>query len=323
VVRGWLSGQHFQFDLGSVALLRPELSLPAYAGLVPADRLAPIFNLFDRTPIKAGWYTTRVSRGRARDFRGGRLSYDDHSGIDFVCPVGARVVAAAPGIATLVRDRWLRGGLTLTLDHGDGLQTQYSHLSRVLVEPGQVVQRGETVALAGASGYDLVQFFPFVPPHVHFMVWRDGHPLDPFAAAGERSLWLGGALPVPSGPLAEDRPPARSPADELAVARLVGACADAGLCDELESHGGDTIALAALLDDALFHQAWLWPRAFRGSRVRPPSERPPAIQLTLPLSADDYVGARFADTGRTAPPQQTSAVEEHAPRGREPWALAT
>ena len=94
--------------------------MPAYRGLVPEDGRAPIFNLFDR--VGGGWsFTQRVTRRAVRDYRGGRLSYDEHDGTDFVCPVGTPLVAAAPGQVVLIRDRWLRGGLTIAVDHGENL----------------------------------------------------------------------------------------------------------------------------------------------------------------------------------------------------------
>src|ERR1700677_4213574 len=68
VVRAALGGTRFQVDVRSAGLIRPDISLPAYAGLVPADGRAPIFNLFDR--VGGGRrYTQRVTRRTARDFR--------------------------------------------------------------------------------------------------------------------------------------------------------------------------------------------------------------------------------------------------------------
>lgn len=48
VLKAQLWRQRFQFGLSSLGLLRPDLSFPAYLGLVPDDGLAPIYNLFDR-----------------------------------------------------------------------------------------------------------------------------------------------------------------------------------------------------------------------------------------------------------------------------------
>ncbi|MBW2458974.1 MAG: M23 family metallopeptidase, partial [Deltaproteobacteria bacterium] len=185
-------GRGFQVDLTSVGHLRPDLSLPAYAGQVPADGRAPIMNLFDRVGGGQG-YSQRVTKRWCRDFRGRTLSYDEHDGTDFVCPVATPVAAAAPGEVTLIRDRWLRGGLTMTVDHGAGLATQYTHLSRALLPVGAQVSRGEVIALSGASGMDMTTFFPWVAPHVHFMAWHAGRPVDPFLADDEEErtgTWL-------------------------------------------------------------------------------------------------------------------------------------
>jgi murein DD-endopeptidase MepM/ murein hydrolase activator NlpD len=305
VVRDALGGTRFQVDVRSAGLIRPDISLPAYAGLVPADGRAPIFNLFDR--VGGGRrYTQRVTRKTARDFRGGRLSYDEHDGTDFVCPVGTPLVAAAPGTVVMIRDRWLRGGLTVAVDHGDGVVTQYTHCSTSAASLGAVVQRGEPVALSGAAGLDLVQFFPWIPPHVHFMVYVDGVPVDPFLAADEApraGTWVRPNDPAPSGPLARDtRAPRPSDVDDAAIARASDGCADARIREELAACGGVPERLAALLEDALVHDAWAWPSGGRVASVRPTRHAAPAaVALTLPLPGEAYIGSRFADAPWTAP----------------------
>jgi len=104
VLRQGFGGGQFQLDLRSLGHVRPGLSLPAHAGFVPADRRTPIMNLFDR--VGGGkHYSQRVSKQTCRDFRGGRLTYDEHDGVDFVCPVGTPLCAAAPGRVVLIRDR--------------------------------------------------------------------------------------------------------------------------------------------------------------------------------------------------------------------------
>jgi hypothetical protein len=313
VARDGLRGTRFQIDLGSAGLLRPDLSLPAYAGLIPSGGRAPIFTLFDRNG-GGRRYTQRVSRKSARDFRGGRLTYDEHDGTDFVCPVGTPLVAAAPGTVVLVRDRWLRGGLTVAVDHGAGVVTQYTHCSRALAAPGTVVQRGEPVALSGSSGIDMTQFFPWVPPHVHFMVYIDGAPVDPFLAPGEApraGTWLARNDPTPSGPLSGDLDAdGTSEVDDASVEAAVGACTDPAIKREIAACRGTPAFLAALLEDALAHDAHAF--AFTGPRPRPASVRPPksverdararAIPITLPLPAEAYVGAQFADSPWTRSP---------------------
>jgi len=308
VARDGLKGTRFQFDSGSLGLLRADLALPAYAGLVPSDGLAPIYNLFDR--VGGGrHYSQRVSRGPCRDFRGGRLTYDEHDGTDFVCPVGTPLVAAAPGTVVLIRSRWLRGGLTVAVDHGQGVVSQYTHCSRVTVQLGQYVQRGEEVALSGVAGYDLMQFFPLVPPHIHFMVYVRGKPVDPFLAAGEprrAGLWRQGpgALPAPATPLQREgaeRGPT-SDVDQRQLERLAGACTDPTIQRELEQVRDDSAALAALLEDALCHDRWAFPAALGQTCLRPPpAPGDDNVELSLPLPASIYRGSTFGDWRWTTP----------------------
>jgi murein DD-endopeptidase MepM/ murein hydrolase activator NlpD len=306
VVRSALGGSRFQVDIRSAGLLRPDISLPAYAGFVPADGRAPIFNLFDR--VGGGLrYTQRVTRKRARDFRGGRLSYDEHDGTDFVCPIGTPLCAAAPGTVVMIRDRFLRGGLTVAVDHGSGVVTQYTHCSKPVAPLGARVVRGETVALSGAAGLDMVQFFPWIPPHVHFMVYVDGTPCDPYLARGEAArigTWLRPNDPAPTGPLpgdARERELKTSDVDEGALRRAIDTCSDARIREEIAACEGVPAYLAALLEDALAHDAWAWDGAEMGGvSLRRGGTARGEVRLSLPLPKEGYVGARFADALWTA-----------------------
>lgn len=153
-----------------------------------------------------------------RDYACGRLTYDGHSGTDFrVADVpammrGVTVVAAAPGTVKGVRDGMpdinlaeigreaLKGkdaGNGVVVDHGDGWETQYSHLRKgsVLVRRGQTVEAGTPLGLIGMSG--AAEF-----PHVDFSVRHQGQEIDPFtgtadpAACGAtgQTLWRGEVL---------------------------------------------------------------------------------------------------------------------------------
>jgi murein DD-endopeptidase MepM/ murein hydrolase activator NlpD len=299
VLRGVALGEQFDVSLSSAGLVRPELSLPAYAGRVPRDGLSPIYNLFDR--VGGGRrYRTAVTRRRARDYRGGRLSYDDHDGVDLVCPPGTPLVAAAPGILVAVRDTWLRGGLTACVDHGHGVLTHYTHLSKVVAEVGQPLGRGEVVAYSGVTGLDMTMFFPFVPPHVHFMVWVDGWPVDPFRAEGEElraGLWADGNEPRTSaGALAGDAPGQVGAAialDAEAIERTALLCRSARVAEELQRAGSDA-GRAAIMEDDRHHGRGNWPERARAARLRKRGEAG-SVKLTLPLPARDYRGVRVAD----------------------------
>jgi len=300
-VLGRMGRRGFQLDLSSIGNLRPHLALPAYAGRERADGLVPIMNLFDRVGGGRG-YSQRVTRRTCRDYRGGRLSYDEHDGVDFVCPVATPVVAAAAGTVVLLRDRWLRGGLTMTVDHGAGLSTQYSHLTRGLVPIGTQVRRGEVIALSGASGIDMTTFFPWVAPHVHFMAWQLGRPVDPFLAEGEASrtgTWQRRNEPAPADEHDASIPP---PQYDAALAREVAStCSDPALAGEIARIEHEPAALIALLEDSLHHDRWAWPERHHDAQLQHPGQE--QIHLSLPLGRPHYRGVTMADNPSTAPPK--------------------
>ncbi|WP_413455599.1 M23 family metallopeptidase [Glutamicibacter sp. FR1] len=89
-----------------------------------------------------------------------------HSGTDYGVPSGTKVYAAADGVVTV--SGWAgHSGNRITLDHGNGLETGYSHNSKLVVKVGQKVKRGDVVALAGSTGNS-------TGPHVHFEVIVNG-----------------------------------------------------------------------------------------------------------------------------------------------------
>lgn len=94
-----------------------------------------------------------------------------HYGIDISARRGSPIVATAAG--TVVEAGWENGhGNYVEIDHGHGIRTTYSHASRVLVRAGQKVNRGDTVALVGSTGFSIA-------PHVHYEVHENGKPIDP------------------------------------------------------------------------------------------------------------------------------------------------
>lgn len=94
-----------------------------------------------------------------------------HSGTDYGVPSGTKVYAAASGTVEVAG--WAgHSGQRVTVGHGNGLETGYSHNSKVLVKVGDKVQRGDVIALAGSTGNS-------TGPHVHFEVIVDGQFKDP------------------------------------------------------------------------------------------------------------------------------------------------
>ena len=75
-----------------------------------------------------------------------------HYGLDIATPTGSPVYAPADGIITLAHPGMYFSGGTIILDHGQGLSSTFLHLSKILVESGVSVRKGELIALVGATG---------------------------------------------------------------------------------------------------------------------------------------------------------------------------
>ena len=107
--------------------------------------------------------------GTARVFNGTLKSY--HGGTDFRAAVGTPVIAANDGVVVIAKDRYYAGG-SVVIDHGEGIYTQYYHLSALNVKVGQSVKKGDIIALSGASGR-------VSGPHLHFGVIVGGVQVNP------------------------------------------------------------------------------------------------------------------------------------------------
>lgn len=94
-----------------------------------------------------------------------------HTGLDFPADVGTPIMAAAGGVV-LSTDWHAQYGNLLEIDHGNGLVTRYAHTSKLLVKTGDLVKRGQQVALVGSTGRS-------TGPHLHFEVLVDGVPQNP------------------------------------------------------------------------------------------------------------------------------------------------
>lgn len=277
-----------RWDHTSLGIFQPALALRTWLGRRRDDRRVPIYNLFNhrQTPLADGW---SVRRTQVLDFRGGTRTYDSHNGTDFVVPTGTVVVAAAPGVVLRVSSEFNRGGLKIFVDHGHGLVTTSNHLGRALVEVGEVVRRGQPLALSGASGIDMVLMFPWNAPHVHFNVWLNGEPVDPFARAGEASLWRRHNDPEP-GTHDPDEPFEVTVWDDARVGAAIDACDVASVRELLHA----TRPLPERAMAALFQRNYYPTRfATRPSPYDRVHDRVP--RLDLPFRRDDFDGIVLPD----------------------------
>ena len=112
-------------------------------------------------PISGGRFTSGFK------YRWGRW----HKGVDWACPIGTAVKASSAG--TVVSAGWISGyGYCVKINHSDGRQTRYAHLSKILVSVGDTVSQGEKIALSGNTGRS-------TGPHVHFEILIGGTQVNP------------------------------------------------------------------------------------------------------------------------------------------------
>ena len=99
-----------------------------------------------------------------------------HAGIDIGAAEGTPVGAAGAGEVTMAG--WYGGyGNAVMIDHGNGLQSLYGHLSAIMVSVGDLVTQLQTIGLVGSTGNS-------TGPHLHFELRQDGSPIDPSALFG-------------------------------------------------------------------------------------------------------------------------------------------
>jgi murein DD-endopeptidase MepM/ murein hydrolase activator NlpD len=102
-----------------------------------------------------------------------------HAGIDYRGPLGQPVIAAEAGtIVTASREGGY--GNYIRIDHGNGLQTSYSHLTRIGAREGQCISKGEVIGTIGQTGLA-------TEPHLHFEILKDTRFVDPLALLPARS----------------------------------------------------------------------------------------------------------------------------------------
>ena len=101
---------------------------------------------------------------------GGR-TYEFHAGMDIDGERGDQVIAPANGIVT--EAGWKGGyGNMVEIDHGNGLKTRYGHLSRIEVEVGQTLTRGQLMGFVGSTGRS-------TGPHLHYELRLNDRPINP------------------------------------------------------------------------------------------------------------------------------------------------
>jgi Peptidase family M23 len=95
-----------------------------------------------------------------------------HTGLDFTADIGTEIYATGDGIVESVDSRLSGYGHHVVIQHGYGYQTLYAHMSRVAVNPGDKVMRGQVIGYVGNTGTS-------TGPHLHYEVIKNGEKVDP------------------------------------------------------------------------------------------------------------------------------------------------
>ncbi|NNG15015.1 MAG: M23 family metallopeptidase [Gemmatimonadales bacterium] len=139
---------------------------PGVAPLFEAGASSP-----SHWPLDEPGYVTRGQVGAdTRD--------EAHPGIDVAVPIGSPVRATGGGTVLEAGSDPETYGLFVLLEHPNGYQSMYGHLSRLTVVAGGFVSAGEVIGLSGNSGRSSA-------PHLHFEIRRDGRSLDPMTLVQE------------------------------------------------------------------------------------------------------------------------------------------
>ena len=150
----------------STALDDREVQLDILSELIQGEQVKSDATPSGR-PILSGWLSSRY--GTRIDPFSGKKAW--HEGVDFAGKAGSDIVAVASGVVSWSGERYGYGKM-VEVAHGDGVITRYAHNQENLVKVGDMVRRGDVVALMGNSGRS-------TGPHVHFEVHKNGRPVDP------------------------------------------------------------------------------------------------------------------------------------------------
>ncbi|MEQ9021895.1 MAG: peptidoglycan DD-metalloendopeptidase family protein [Pseudomonadales bacterium] len=118
-------------------------------------------------PASRGWVSSNFGM-RADPFNGQQAW---HNGVDIAGKLGTDILSVAAGVVTFAGERYGYGQL-VEVTHENGYVTRYGHNSKILVELGEIVQKGQILAAMGSTGRS-------TGPHIHFEVYKNGRAVDP------------------------------------------------------------------------------------------------------------------------------------------------
>ena len=149
----------------SRVILKEEIIMEAVSMVVERGTKIPPTYIW---PLSGALHQTSGFGPRSRPTKGASTY---HKGLDFATAIGTPVKASCGG--TVAKAGWGSGyGYVVYINHEDGRQTRYAHLSKILVKVGQKVQQGERIALSGNTGVS-------TGPHLHFELLINNKQVNP------------------------------------------------------------------------------------------------------------------------------------------------
>ena len=147
-----------EWNFEDITLTGSAAAIDAESIRLERERLSAIWNQSSSTPLWETNFNQPIEQflqissnyGARRSYNGGPYS-SYHEGVDFSAYGGTPVTAPASGIVALAENLYVRGGAVI-IDHGLGVYTGLYHMSELLVETGQTVNRGQIVGRVGSTG---------------------------------------------------------------------------------------------------------------------------------------------------------------------------
>jgi hypothetical protein len=174
VVDGAFPLQRLAFASELIPLLAPEVGDQerlTIAAVTAQSAPRPLWQGRFLQPVTGSLVTTHGSRRTYLDPAGRAITTSQHAGVDLATAAGTPIAAPAGGVVAFTGTWSIRGNV-IVVDHGAGVHSIYGHTSFIAVEPGQPVERGQTLGRVGSTGLS-------TGPHLHWEVRVLGQAVDP------------------------------------------------------------------------------------------------------------------------------------------------
>ena len=153
-------------DVLTTEVLYEEVGMEAVAKVVEVGTQVPPSYI---KPLSGGRISSKFGRRNAPTAG----ASTNHKGVDIATPTGTTIWASCGGTVTFAGWGGAYGNV-IFIDHSDGRQTRYGHLSKIYVSVGQHVDQGQKIAASGSTGRS-------TGPHLHFELRIGGTPVDPMS----------------------------------------------------------------------------------------------------------------------------------------------